>query len=53
MNGQTPTQAPTQFGYAVTVAFVVVLGVALAMVVAAAAMPRTTTEHVPAGGTAA
>ena len=49
MNGLDAVQAPTQFGDAVTVAFVVVLGVALAMVVAAAAMPRTTTEHVPAG----
>lgn len=51
MGGLTPSQAPQQFGSAVTVAFVVVLGVALAMVVAAAAMPRTTTEHVPAGAT--
>ncbi|WP_081844478.1 MFS transporter [Cellulomonas sp. URHE0023] len=47
MNGQNPQQAPEQFGSAVTLAFVVVLGVAVAMVVASAAMPRTTTEHVP------
>ncbi|WP_426595844.1 MFS transporter [Cellulomonas sp. McL0617] len=51
MDGQTAVQAPSQFGDAVTVAFVVVLGVALAMVVAAAAMPRTTTEHVHVGST--
>lgn len=49
MDGLDPGQAPEQFGSAVTVAFVVVLGVALAMVVAAAAMPRATVEHVTAG----
>jgi hypothetical protein len=45
MHGDTPTQDPEQFGDAVTVAFVAVAVVALATVVAAAAMPRTTREH--------
>ena len=46
MHGDTPAQDPEQFGDAVTVAFVAVAVVALATVVAAAAMPRTTLEHV-------
>ena len=45
MHGDTPAQDPEQFGDAVTVAFVAVAVVALATVVAAAAMPRTTLEH--------
>ncbi len=52
MHGQTPAEAPQQFGSAVTTAFLVVLGVALAMVFAAAAMPRATVEHVPTGAVA-
>ena len=49
MHGQTAVQAPQQFGDAVTVAFVVVLALSVAMVVAASAMPRTTVEYVSPG----
>ncbi|WP_456824147.1 MFS transporter [Cellulomonas sp. P5_E12] len=45
-SGDTPTQDPAQFGDAVTVAFTAVAVVALGIVAASAAMPRTTVEHV-------
>jgi EmrB/QacA subfamily drug resistance transporter len=45
MSGDTPAQDPAQFGDAVTLAFLAVTVVALGMVAAAAAMPRTTVEH--------
>ncbi len=45
LHGQTPAQDPEQFGHAVTLAFTAVALVAVAVVIASAAMPRTTTEH--------
>ncbi|MBO3101024.1 MFS transporter [Cellulomonas fengjieae] len=49
MRGASPAQDPEQFGDAVTLSFSALVVVALATVAAAAAMPRTTTEHGSAG----
>jgi hypothetical protein len=45
LGGASPAQDPEQFGDAVTVAFVALAVVALGLVAASAAMPRTTVEH--------